>query len=64
MNLSEANRKAKKMIEQMAQVNISKSLPGEDRDILFLIRDGIVNNPLDPEELEKYDDCYGVDLCH
>lgn len=31
-------------------------------EILFLIRDGLNDKPLDPWELENYDNCYGVDL--
>ena len=62
MTLSDANKKAKKLIERMAQANISNSLPGEEREVLYLIRDGIGDTPLDSKKLEEYDDCYDVDL--
>lgn len=65
IKLSDANTKASTIIKQLAQNEINKESNGQywdSMDILFLIRDGLNSRPLDPWELENYDDCYGVDL--
>lgn len=65
IKLSDANKKASAIIKQLAQNEINKGSDGQYKDsmdILFLIRDGLYNKPLDPWELENYDNCYGVDL--
>ena len=65
IKLSDANTKASTIIKQLAQNEIKKgndSQYKDSMDILFLIRDGLDSKPLDPWELENYEDCYGVDL--
>ena len=65
IKLSDANKKASAIIKQLAQNEINKgndSQYKDSMDILFLIRDGLYTTPLDPWELENYDNCYGVDL--
>ncbi|WP_367569331.1 hypothetical protein [Lacrimispora sp.] len=65
MKLSDANKKASTLIKQLAQNEINKGSDSQyedSMDILFLIRDGLCSKPLDPWELENYDNCYGVDL--
>jgi len=63
LNLSEAQKKASELIVKLAQEKLNKNnLCSEETDILFLIRDELVDTPLDPYKLEEYDDCYGVDL--
>lgn len=65
IKLSDANTKASTIIKQLVQNEINKGSNGQywdSMDILFLIRDGLNSRPLDPWELENYDDCYGVDL--
>lgn len=65
IKLSDANKKASAIIKQLAQNEINKGSDSQYKDsidILFLIRDGLHSRPLDPWELENYDNCYGVDL--
>lgn len=65
IKLSDANTKASAIIKQLAQNEINKGIDSQYKDsmdILFLIRDGLNSKPLDPWELENYDNCYGVDL--
>lgn len=65
IKLSDANKKASAIIKQLAQNEIKKGSDSQYKDsmdILFLIRDGLYNKPLDIWELENYDNCYGVDL--
>ena len=63
MRLSEAQKKAAKLIKKLAQEKINETAPcSEGLEILFLIRDGLMDAPLDPYKLEEYDNCYGVDL--
>lgn len=63
IKLPEANKKAKNLIEEMANERIKNS-SGEELYILFLIRDGIRDTPLDAWKLEEYDNNYDVDLFH
>ena len=65
IKLSDANKKASAIIKLLAQNELNKGINSQYKDsmdILFLIRDGLCDKPLDPWELENYDNCYGVDL--
>lgn len=65
IKLSDANKKANALIKQLAQDEINKGENSQYKDswnILFLIRDGLISDPLDSWELENFDNNYGVDL--
>lgn len=64
IKLSEAQKRAKKIIEKMAAEEIEKNPTGADVHILFLIRDCMSSQPLDVYEMEAYDDYYDVDIKH
>lgn len=63
MKLREANKIAADLIRRLANDEINRGVKdSEELSALFWLRDGIRGDPLDPDELEEYDDCYGIEL--
>lgn len=68
IKLSEANEQACKLIEKLITKELKKcrngesDLTNEEINMLFIVRDGHGSHILDPWELEKYDDYYGINI--
>lgn len=68
IKLRDANKQATQLIVKLVSKELDlygkleSDLVFDEIDMLFLIRDCLKNNVLDPYKLEEYDDCYGIDL--
>lgn len=68
IKLRDANKQATQLIKKIVSKELNlygelkSDLTYDEVLILFLIRDCLKNDVLDPYKIEEYDDCYGIDL--